>query len=597
MFDAPFARLPLRLWDRVYAEDLMNYKPGTRIGVRPVVFYPKGQATSPLWLARWTTCHEAASLKYSSMLKGRDTFVVRSPISHFGELSAGGYADLCFSFAGLEMRSELAAAGGCSSGVETIVAELMLHHPELSGYTRYTLPDCLSILLLDPDREWVGGGGRNLNGGLDLGAGISVIPSWQYDDGKLMSTLLHELGHAFGLPHCWERPVDDARKKACYYGESTSASVMGYNEANWTNSTTIADIPGCLLGDDIEALSQNTSVFPRLRFDPEKDFDCPPTGPTCPPHDKKTHPVTPGPMPLTFCTTDHPSSYSSISVLNDGPGRWILPSDAANGFDAQRMWHSGPANSSGWVSMEVTFPLALTLDRLQFYTEYGGNEHRAQMVQVERETSGGSFEFVRRVTSPKPAVEVTFPAAEARRWRFAFRAGNSDHVVVRGIRYFRADREYFPPLGPHALTESGETYGSQVTNLVEIQRAILANDAIVGFDARSMWHSGQVNSKGWVSIEVVFPTEVELDRIRVYSQHSGAYHRATRVQVEVFEDYRYRLVVQRALASHTTSAAFPATRGKSWKLAFKGAAGGFVVIRGLRFFIGNEEFYPPASSA
>ncbi len=38
----------------------------------------------------------------------------------------------------------------------------------------------------------------------------------------------------------------------------------------------------------------------------------------------------------------------------------------------------------------------------------------------------------------------------------------------------------------------------------------------------------------------------------------------------------------------------PGTRGKAWKLAFLGESGGYIVIRGLRFFIGEEEYYPPA---
>jgi len=38
----------------------------------------------------------------------------------------------------------------------------------------------------------------------------------------------------------------------------------------------------------------------------------------------------------------------------------------------------------------------------------------------------------------------------------------------------------------------------------------------------------------------------------------------------------------------------PAKGKNLWKLAFQGKTGGYVVLRGRRSFIGNEELYPPA---
>ena len=55
------------------------------------------------------------------------------------------------------------------------------------------------------------------------------------------------------------------------------------------------------------------------------------------------------------------------------------------------------------------------------------------------------------------------------------------------------------------------------------------------------------------------------------------------------------MIRARTLAKANGDVAFPDRSGKAWKLAFRGDA--FVVIRGLRFFVGDEEFYPPSRVA
>ena len=570
----------------------MNFKPGTRISVKPVVFYPHGVSLSREWTLRWKKFHDAAQVKYQSMLKGRDTFELSEIISMQGALPADAYTNLCFTFDGLKHPANLDEGEGCSRGVETMVSELLLNHPALNKFNRFTLPYCLSILFVDPNKDWVGGGGRNINGDLNLGGGILVIPTWQFDDGKLMSTLLHELGHAFGLPHSWQRPVSPRSLKQCYYLEKTSHSVMSYNEDNWTNNTDSDEIPGCLLGDDIHALAQNKWVFPNLFFNSNADFDCPPANAKCAPHPKKVHPLHLGPMHLFFCTTDFDSAYSSILTLNDTPGRWILSDHPAIGFDSQRMWHSAEANAEGWVSLEVTFPIPITLNRVIFYTQYGGDTHKAQVVQIEVADENGSFHFVKRVTAPDPDTEILFQSKKSNIWKFAFKAGTSKYVVVRGIRFFNFDDEIFPPLGPTATTAFGSSQGSKVSNLVEIQRVIRPNGGPATFDSRSMWMSDKANAEGWVSIEIIFPTEVNLDRLIIYS---FSINKPELVQLEVSDDNGvYHFVKRSQISTVEPNFSFSKTKGKAWKLAFKGKENGFIIIRGLRFMIGNSEFYPPS---
>jgi hypothetical protein len=503
---------------------------------------------------------------------------------------------------GLVSPSGLLEGEECSQGVETILAEL-LSAPFDDGqrYTRYTLPYCLSVVMVDPARAWGAGGGRVLNGETNLGGGILVMPHWHYDEGQLTSTLVHELGHTFGLVHCWDRAGSERFKSTplyeCYYDQYKSVSVMGYRASNQTNETDPARVPGCLLGDEIHALTGNKNLLPDLFFNSASDFDCPPASRNCPPHDGVLREAYMGPMHMAWCTTGFESwiGGGAASRLNDTPSRWILSSHPGVGFDGEHMWHSSQANEAGWVSVDVTFPMALTLNRVLVYTEHSGQDHRAHEVQVEKQTRGAFKPVVHALMLHRDA-DIEFPSAKAQRWRIAFKAGPSGQVVVRGLRFFLGDEEWFPPLGPHAFTDFGETFGSRVSNLVEIQRVIRANVASVGFDARSMWHSGPVNELGWVSLEVVFPTVVTLDRVRVHSQHSGKHHRAGPVQVEVSNAQgAFTAVKTQTVSKADSDISFAPTAGKAWKLAFHGDE--YVVIRGLRFFIGNEEFYPPAANS
>ena len=70
-----------------------------------------------------------------------------------------------------------------------------------------------------------------------------------------------ELGHAFGLPH-----VD-----VYGYDMDANPSIMSYNPTHHTDGFKPSKTPGILNPEDIRALALNRRIFPRLRFDPEKD--------------------------------------------------------------------------------------------------------------------------------------------------------------------------------------------------------------------------------------------------------------------------------------------------------------------------------------
>jgi hypothetical protein len=51
-------------------------------------------------------------------------------------------------------------------------------------------------------------------------------------------------------------------------------------------------------------------------------------------------------------------------------------------------------------------------------------------------------------------------------------------------------------------------------------------------------------------------------------------------------------VVEKRLESADASVSFPAAKGRTWRLQFKAGESKIVVIRGLRFFLGEREAFP-----
>jgi hypothetical protein len=138
-----------------------------------------------------------------------------------------------------------------------IVSELLVD----LKFNRYTCPYVLLVVVMNPKEDFPGGGGRPLNGGINTGGGIVELSSFALNrTPNFQSTLQHELGHAFGLPH-----VD-------VYGYDMNAndSIMSYNPAHLTSGFNASRTPGRLIPEDLRGLALNQRVFPKLRFDSEK---------------------------------------------------------------------------------------------------------------------------------------------------------------------------------------------------------------------------------------------------------------------------------------------------------------------------------------
>jgi hypothetical protein len=423
--------------------------PQSRITVKPVIFTPKGVAKNATWSNLWLAHIQTARQKFLAMLQERDTFVIAAPV-----LQVSGQCTVAEYMAQQVRTGSSDTPAGVivkqTFGYEHILAELMTHptlNPE-GKFHRYNFPYCLAVLLVDPDNAWHGGGGRCFNGQMNGGAGFCIIPTRHHGLGQLQSTVLHELGHAFGLVHVQDR-VGGLNKNTslykCYYDEHKSPSIMSQNTHNHSNALDPTKVPGCLLGDEIDSLRQNTLTFPKLFFDPKTDFAACDVRPECRAHDGVSRQNFLGPMTFYWCYTDSGAAFgSAIQNLNDTPQRRIRANSAAVGFDPATMWHSGPVNSMGWVSLELTFPIATALDGVRVHSQHSGKFHRAKEFQIEAADKTGAFQFITRKSVGSANATIQFPVTSAQKWKLAFRGDVGGHVVIRGLRFFCGAQELYP---------------------------------------------------------------------------------------------------------------------------------------------------------
>ena len=123
-----------------------------------------------------------------------------------------------------------------------------------------------------------------------------------------------------------------------------------------------------------------------------------------------------------------------------------------------------------------------------------------------------------------------------------------------------------------------------------LKRELLASAGPgITFDSSRMWHSASTQT-GWVSMDLEFPVEVNLTKIRVHSQHSGLYHSALGARVFIKtggEDFQF--VVDQSLAAPDADINFSPTSAKLWRIEFKAGPSREVVLRGVKFYSGSDE--------
>ena len=382
--------------------------------VKPVFLVPTDQPEPTADQRDRLARHLAwAQDRYGEMLGGQDTFELSpdAPVILHGARATGDYVN------------------APDEGASQIMAELLasVHR------TRFANPYIFVTVLMTGGGTEPSGYGRPTNGGLGGGGGLLVVSSTTLDSKNFQSTLQHELGHTFGLPH-----VD-----AYGYDMASNASIMSYNLAQWTDGFTPSPTPGILIPEDLHALAMNHRVFHALTFDPARDV---PAGYTLAPVVPLGAMDVPGEVAnVVTATTTSGEAYGS-SVSHIVQGRLEASRGPGITFDPDAMWHSD-TTATGEVSVELVFPLDVTLDEIAVHSQHSGLYHAATAVRIEARPPDSDYA---PVASQAIAVDdhVTFPATTSRAWRLSFQATDSQMVVVRGLQFYVDGGEVFPPFVP-----------------------------------------------------------------------------------------------------------------------------------------------------
>lgn len=318
-------------------------------------------------------------------------------------------------------------------GAPDIVSELLTQF-EL---TRFDCPFVFCILMMNSKDSFPEGGGRTINGGINTGGGMMYIASGELTrNSHFQTTLQHELGHAFGLPH-----VD-----VYGYDMKSNASIMSYNPAHHCREFTPSSTPGSLIPEDRRVLAFNDRVFARTTFNPVRDIPVgyrmsdrlAPLGPMTLPGQPDFYPEI-----TTSAGEDLSSKITSIVreqiKANTGPGIT---------FDPGTMWHSRPL-PDGMAVLEITFPLPVRLTGVGIHSQHSGKYHEASAVRIASHDHGSKPQLVDQLLSDVNEI-VTFPATTARRWTITLTSGPSKIIVLRGLRFFDGSEEIFPHMIPYS---------------------------------------------------------------------------------------------------------------------------------------------------
>ncbi|HEX3448821.1 MAG TPA: hypothetical protein VHS97_11240 [Isosphaeraceae bacterium] len=403
------------------AAPALPIEPPEQVEVLPVFVVPRGEASPTTEQTRRLVEHvKLCQNRYEAMLGRRDTFR-RAEGPMRVHRSGSTLAEL------RRLPEDSAPA---------IVGALLTE----SKLNRFNCPYVFLAVVINPGSDWPVGGGRPLNGGFNTGGGIVVLSSRGLDRSpNFQSTLQHELGHGFGLPH-----VD-----VYGYDMKTNPSVMSYNLAHHTQGFRPSPTPGRLIAEDIRGLALNRRAFPKLTFDPNRDAARSSRleklgwlGPMTIPGQPAYAPKLTTPSGEDFGT--------AVGNVVAGRVESSAPPPAGAGgtaFNAKTMWQSKPS-PDGWVTVEAAFPFEVTLTGVAVHSQHSGRYHAADRLRVETPVARGDHPLA-EFSLTSVDQQVALSPTTTRTWRFRVHAANGRVVVLRGLRFFSSRGEIVPPLVPY----------------------------------------------------------------------------------------------------------------------------------------------------
>ncbi len=230
-------------------------KPGglkNRVSLYPILFIPDEVSVSEKSLLKAKKSlkkHlEIARNFYFSLLK-TDTFLIGNGVIPVFRGSLKNH---------LYLRAK---RGNEEDSAHLITRELFDHR----GDNRINSHHIYLVIYIRPDKspyEGEGhlfGGGRTFNGQPGSGGGYIELEYSSLEKDTpypFQSTLIHELGHSFGLVHA----------DSYGYDMNGNNSIMSYNPAHHSSGLRQSLTPGNLNPEDYYTLSLNYRVFPNFRF-------------------------------------------------------------------------------------------------------------------------------------------------------------------------------------------------------------------------------------------------------------------------------------------------------------------------------------------
>ncbi len=406
----------------LFAFEPEQYTIPGKIKVRAVFFVAKDQALPTKAQQQKLIRHLRWSQKlYKSLLRNRDTFTIDKtmPLVYKSTHDLNYYRKLP------------------ENAAPQIVSELLTYHKS----TRFNCPYIFLTVVMNTSDGFPIGGGRPFNGGFNRGGGIVITSSYALENIKnFQSTLRHELGHSFGLPH-----VD-----VYGYKMKSNASVMSYNLSHHTNGFKRSQTRPSFIPEDVRGLSFNKRVFEKLYLNGKKDI--PEHYSICPRVVYLGAMQIPGKLAYEIKVTSNAGDgYGSL--IRNCVSTIIKPSKGPGvTYDAQTMWHS--TQTKGLIDIVLEFPLTVTLDSISVHSQHSGLAHIAKGITIETM----DHDVLRQIATQdiiSPDQTVSFSPATSKKWRLRFKTTNSEVLVIRGLQFYCGNKQIFPPPVPYLFRRRG----------------------------------------------------------------------------------------------------------------------------------------------